>query len=50
MPGATLGHHVIALTAWFHYGLGITIDQIVDILGYPTRTLQTAENLPLLFL
>ncbi len=34
MPGATLGHHVIALTSWFHYGLGITIDQIVDILGH----------------
>ncbi len=33
MPKATLGHRVIALTSWFHYGLGLTIDQIVDILG-----------------
>ncbi len=38
MPGATLGHHVIALTARFHYGLGITIDSIVDILGYHLQT------------
>ena len=38
MPGATLGHQVIGLTGWFHYGLGITIDQIVDILGYHLQT------------
>lgn len=34
MPGATVGHRLVALTAWLHYGLGITIAQIVDILGY----------------
>jgi transposase len=45
MPGATLGHHVIALTAWFHYGLGITIDQIVDILGYHLQTTLTPGGL-----
>lgn len=45
MPGATLGHHVIALTAWFHYGLGITIDQIVDILGYHLQTRLTPGGL-----
>ena len=33
LPRATLGHHVVALTSWFHYGLGITIDQIVEILS-----------------
>ena len=38
MPKATLGHQVIALTSWFHYGLGLTIDQIVDILGYHLQT------------
>ena len=38
MPGATLGHQVVGLTGWFHYGLGITIDQIVDILGYHLQT------------
>ncbi len=45
MPGATLGHHVIALTAWFHYGLGITIDQVVDILGYHLQTRFTPGGL-----
>jgi len=45
MPGATLGHHVIALTAWFHYGLGITLDQITDILGYHLQTTLTSGGL-----
>ena len=45
MPGATLGHQVIALTSWFHYGLGITIDQIVDILGYHLQTKLTPGGL-----
>ncbi|MGB2985541.1 MAG: transposase [Phycisphaerae bacterium] len=45
MPGATLGHHVIALTRWFHYGLGITIDQIVDVLGYHLQTKLTPGGL-----
>ena len=45
MPGATLGHQVIALTAWLHYGLGITIDQIIDILGYHMQTALTAGGL-----
>jgi hypothetical protein len=31
MPGATLGHSVVALTSWFHYGLGITIAPVIDI-------------------
>ena len=33
MPGAALGHHVVALSSWFHYGLGVTIGQTRDILG-----------------
>ena len=45
MPGASLGHHVFALTSWFHYGLGITIDQIVDILGYHLQTKLTPGGL-----
>jgi hypothetical protein len=38
LPHATLGHRVIALTSWFHYGLGVTIDQIVALLGYHLQT------------
>ncbi len=45
MPGATLGHHVIGLSSWFHYGLGITIDSIVDILGYHLQTTLTPGGL-----
>lgn len=45
MPGATLGHRVVALTSWFHYGLGLTIDQIVDILGYHLQTKLTPGGL-----
>ena len=45
MPNATLGHHVIALTSWFHYGLGITLDQIVDLLGYHLQTKLTPGGL-----
>ena len=45
MPGATLGHHAIALTSWFHYGLGITIYRIVDILGYHLQTKLTPGGL-----
>ena len=45
MPGATLGHHVIGLSSWFHYGLGITIDQAVDILGYHLQTKLTPGGL-----
>lgn len=45
MPGATLGHHVIALTAWLHYGLGVTIDQITAIFGYHFQTRLTPGGL-----
>lgn len=45
MPNATLGHHVIALSSWFHYGLGITIAQVQDILGSHLHTDITAGGL-----
>ena len=45
MPQATLGHQVITLTSWFHYGLGLTIDQVVDILGYQMQTKLTSGGL-----
>ena len=45
MPKATLGHQVIALTSWFHYGLGLTIEQVVDILGYQMQTKLTSGGL-----
>ena len=45
MPKATLGHHAIGLTSWFHYGLGLTIDRVVDILGYHLQTRLTPGGL-----
>ena len=45
MPNATLGHHVIALSSWFHYGLGVTIGQVKDILGSHLHTQITAGGL-----
>jgi len=34
MPGATFGHRVVTLTAWLHYGLGVTMSQIIAVLGH----------------
>lgn len=34
LPAATIGHGLVSLTSWFHYGLGVTIDQIVQIQNY----------------
>jgi hypothetical protein len=45
MPNATLGHHVMALSSWFHYGLGVTIGQVRDILGSHLHTEITAGGL-----
>jgi transposase len=45
LPRATIGHHLIALTAWLHYGLGVTIDQIIDILSYHLQTKLTSGGL-----
>jgi len=45
MPKAALGHQLIALTSWFHYGLGLTIDQVADILNYHLQTKLTPGGL-----
>lgn len=45
MPKAVIGHRLVSLTAWFHYGLGITIDQIIQILGYHLQTTLTPGGL-----
>ncbi len=33
LPNAALGHHVMALSSWFHYGLGVTIAQVREVLA-----------------
>ena len=34
LPGATLGNHVLALSAWLHYALGNTLSQIVEVFNF----------------
>lgn len=34
LPKATLGHRLLVLTAWLHYGLGNTLSQIVEIFNF----------------
>ena len=45
LPGATFGHRIISFTSWCHYGLGVTIDQLVDILQYHLQTKLSAGGL-----
>lgn len=45
LPGATLGHRVFGLTSWFHYGLGVTIHQVVQILSCHLQTRITPGGL-----
>ncbi|MGH9807125.1 MAG: IS66 family transposase [Terriglobia bacterium] len=37
LPGAMLGHRVVALSSWLHYGLGQTLSQIVEVFGHHLR-------------
>jgi transposase len=34
LPGSTLGHRVLVLTAWLHYALGNTLSQIVEVFNF----------------
>jgi hypothetical protein len=34
LPGATLGHRTLVLSAWLHYGLGNTLSQIVAVFNH----------------
>jgi transposase len=34
LPGAQVGNHVLVLSAWLHYGLGVTIDQILSVFNF----------------
>jgi transposase len=45
LPHAMLGHRLISLTSWLHYGLGVTIDQIIEILSHHLQTRLTPGGL-----
>lgn len=38
MPKASLGHNLMAFSAWCHYGLSVTLSQVRDILGSHLHT------------
>ena len=45
MPKATIGHRAAATMAWFHYGLGITINNITRIFSQHLKTHLSAGGL-----
>ena len=45
LPNAAFGHRLISFTSWCHYGLGVTIDQLVDILQYHLQLRLSAGGL-----
>ncbi len=34
LPGSPLGNHALCLSAWLHYGLGNTLQQVVEVFNY----------------
>lgn len=38
LPGRTLGHRVMVLSAWLHYGLGNTLSQIAEVFLHHLQT------------
>src|SRR3990170_6752819 len=45
LPNATFGHRIISFTSWCHYGLGVTLDQLIDILQFHLQTPLSAGGL-----
>jgi transposase len=45
LPGASLGNRVLVLSAWLHYCLGNTCQQIVDVFGFHFQMRITAGGL-----
>lgn len=45
LPNATFGHRLISFTSWCHYGLGVTLAQLIDILQFHLRTKLSAGGL-----
>jgi transposase len=45
LPGSTLGHRVLVLSAWLHYALGNTLSQIVEVFNFHLQLKLTAGGL-----
>jgi len=38
MPKAAIGHRTVALSAWLHYGVGVSLSQVRELLGTQFQT------------
>lgn len=45
LPNATIGHNLVALTGWLHYGVGVTSQQVLDLVGIHLHTRLSAGGL-----
>jgi transposase len=45
LPQAAVGHRLVAMTSWLHYGLGVSIEQVRSVLSGHLRTGLTAGGL-----
>lgn len=45
LPNATFGHRLVAFASWCHYGLGVTLDQLVAILQFHLQLKLSAGGL-----
>jgi transposase len=45
LPNATFGHRLTSFTSWCHYGLGVTLDQLIDILQFHLQMKLSAGGL-----
>jgi transposase-like protein len=45
LPGSTIGLRVVALSAWLHYLLGVTLAQIIDVFNFHLRFQLSAGGL-----
>lgn len=45
LPNSTLGHRVLVLTAWLHYGLGNSLSQILEVFNFHLPIPLTAGGL-----
>jgi len=46
LPGNQIGNRVVVLSAWWHYGLGITIDNVVSVLNHHLQFTLSPGALP----
>jgi transposase len=45
LPNASIGHRTLALSAWLHYGVGVSISQVQELLGGQFQTHLSAGGL-----